>query len=87
MSSETNIFDCLLEPAEMFDLYRKIGTILNNERDIINERIQGKSLRNTLALLLEIKIIQQSEAKYSKQIVCSSFDSFFDTLMTQINSI
>ena len=86
MSSETNIFDCLLEPPEMFDLYRKIGTVLQNERDIKNERVQGKSLRNTLELLLKIKIIQQSKAEYSKLIVCSSFDSFFDTLMIQINN-
>ncbi len=85
MSSETNIFDCLLEPLEMFNLYRKIGTILLNERDIINERGQGKSLRNTLELLLKVEIIQQSGAEYSKLIACSSFDSFYDKLMTQIN--
>ena len=85
MSSETNIFDCLLEPLEMFDLYRKIGTILKNERDIVNERIQGKSLRNTLALLSEIKIVQRTEEEYTKLVVCSSFDSFFDVLMTRIS--
>lgn len=84
MSSDPNIFDCLLDPSEIFALYQKIGTILKNDRDIANERVRGKALNNTLVLLQNTSMIQLCDGEYSKSLICQSRDSFYATLITGI---
>lgn len=86
MSSDPNIFDCLLGSAELFDLYLRIGTILKNSRDIANERGRGKEVRNSLSLLLSAEMIQQCGDEFSKLNSYESFDSFFAALFACIKN-
>ena len=86
MSSDPNIFDCLLDPSELFALYQKIGTILKNDRDIANERIRERALRNTLMLLQDTRIIQHCGDEYAKLINCQTYDSFYSTLIACIKN-
>ncbi len=87
MSSDPNIFECLLDPSEIFDFYQKIGITLKNERDIANERIRGHALRNTLMLLERTEMIQRRDDEYSKLTSCQTFDSFYATLISGIKNI
>ena len=57
MSIDQNVFDCLLDPLEIFAFYQRIGVVLNNNRDIVNERVRGQALHNTLELLQKKGII------------------------------
>lgn len=84
MSSDPNIFDCFLDPPEMFAFYQRIGTILKYDRDIANERINGKALHNTLVLLQNISIIQKCDDEFSKLLICQTLDSFFSSMIARI---
>ena len=86
MSSDPNIFDCLLDPSEIFALYQRIGIVLKNDRDIANERIRGKELHNTLELLQQTAIIQKSNDGYIKLKTNQTLDSFFSTLIAAIKN-
>ena len=84
MSSDPNIFDCLLDPQEIFAFYQRIGTILKNDRDIANERIHGEALRNTLVLLQKTSMIQKHDGEYIKLLLCQTLESFYATLIAKI---
>ena len=84
MTSETNIFNCLLEANDIFYLYTKIGDILKNEIDITNEGFSRKPLANTIELLTQLQIIQVLDGEYIKIEIYSSFDLFFQNLMERI---
>lgn len=86
MSSDPNIFDCLLDPSEIFVLYQKLGSVLKNDRDLANEQIRGQALHNTMKLLQQTSIIQKSEEGYTKLIKDQTPDSFFSTLIAAIKN-
>ena len=86
MSIDQNVFDCLLDPLEIFAFYQRIGVVLNNNRDIVNERVRGQALHNTLELLQKTGIIEKSGDEYKKSIDCSTLDLFFSTLIVRIKS-
>lgn len=86
MSTDPNIFDCLLDPSEMFVFYQRIGTVLRNDRDIANERVRGQALQNTLLLLQNTAMIQHQGEEYSKHSDCLTIDSFFATLIACIKN-
>ena len=86
MSLDPNIFECLLNPSEIFAFYKKIGSVLKNDRDIANERIHGNALHNTLMLLEHTSMIQQREGEYIKLLSCHTRDSFYSTLISEIKN-
>ena len=86
MSSDPNIFDCLLDSKEMFDLYQRIGTVLKNNMDIANEMGRGRAARNSLSLLLGANIIQHCDVEYSKVKNYESSGPFYAALLTSIKA-
>ena len=86
MSSDPNIFECLLDPSEIFAFYQKIGLVLKNDRDIANERLRGNALRNTLLLLEQTLMIQRCDDEYTKRLNCQTKDSFYAALITGIKN-
>lgn len=84
MSTDLNIFDCLLNPSEIYVLYQKLGTVLKNDRDIANERGCGRALHNTLFLLLHTAMIQKLDDKYIKLKNCPTIESFYTLLLASI---
>lgn len=86
MSSDPNIFECLLDPPEIFAFYQKIGSILKNDRDIANERIRGNALHNTLMLLEHTSMIQQRDGEYYKLLSCHTRESFYSTFLAGIKN-
>ena len=86
MSTDLNIFDCLLDPSEIYVLYQKLGTVLKNDRDIVNERVRGRALHNTLFLLLHTAMIQKLDDEYIKLINCPTIESFYPSLLTGIKN-
>ena len=86
MSSDPNIFDCLLDSKEMFDLYQRIGTVLKNNMDIANEMGRGRAARNSLSLLLGTNIIQHCDNEYRKVKNYESSGPFYAALLTCIKA-
>ncbi len=87
MSSDPNIFDCLLGPKEMFNLYQRIGTVLKNSRDIANELGQGREVCNSLSLLLNTEMIHRCDNEYSKTKNYETPDTFFSALLVCVKTI
>lgn len=86
MSTDLNIFDCLLDPSEIFVLYQKLGTVLKNDRDIANERVRGRALHNTLFLLQHTAMIQKLDEKYIKLKNCPTIESFYTSLLEGVKN-
>ncbi len=86
MSTDQNIFDCLLDPSEIFAFYKRIGVVLKNDRDIVNECVRGHALYNTLVLLEYTEMIQQYEDGYRKSIDCQTKDLFYAELISRIKN-
>ena len=84
MSIGTNIFDCLLDPSEIFVFYTKIGEILKNDRDIANEQGRGQELYNTLNLLEQTDMIKRCDDGYKKNIICPTSEIFYTTLIAKL---
>ncbi len=84
MHTDQNIFDCLLDPSEIFTLYQKIGIVLKNDRDIAAERVRGKALKNTLVLLQRTAMIQKKEDEYVKLLYCETYNSFYASLISGV---
>lgn len=84
MSTDPNIFECFLDPAEIYVLYQKIGNVLKNDRDIANEYRRGKALYNTLLLLQRTAMIQKLDDSYIKLSNCFDRDAFFAALLESI---
>lgn len=86
MSTDPNIFECFLDPAEIYVLYQKIGNVLKNDRDIANEYSRGKALHNTLLLLQRTEMIQKHVDSYTKVTNFSDRDSFYETLLESMRN-
>lgn len=86
MSIDPNIFDCLLDPLEIFAFYQKVGVVLKNDRDIANERVRGQALHNTLVLLEHTEMIQQYEDGYKKNTDCPTQSLFYAELISRIKN-
>ena len=86
MSTDPNIFDCLLDSKEMFELYQRIGTVLKSNMDIANEMGRGRAARNSLSLLLGANIIQHCDEEYSKVKNYESSGHFYAALLTGIKA-
>ncbi len=86
MSIDPNIFDCLLDPSEIFVFYQKLGVVLKNDRDIVNERVRGKALHNTLMLLEQTEIVQQYDDRYKKIGDYPTPDLFFSALIARVKN-
>ena len=86
MSTDLNIFDCLLDPLAIFVLYQKLGTVLKNDRDIANEQVRGRALRNTLFLLQHTAMIQKLDEEYIKLKHCPTIELFYPTLLAGIKN-
>ena len=84
MSTEPNIFDCLLDPSEMFAFFQKIGTVLKNDRDIASEQVRGQALHNTLLLLQNTAMIQRHGDEYIKLSDCQTYESFYSALIASL---
>lgn len=86
MSIDPNIFDCLLDPMEIFAFYLKIGVVLKNDRDFFSERVRGQALQNTLVLLEHTGMIQKYENEYKKTIDCPTKVLFYTEFITRIKN-
>ena len=86
MSSDPNIFDCLLDSKEMFELYQRIGTVLKSNMDIANEMGRDRASHNSLSLLLGTNIIQHCDEEYSKVKNYESSGPFYATLLESIKA-
>lgn len=86
MHTDQNIFDCLLDPSEIFDFYLKLGKVLKNDRDISAERVHGKAMQNTLVLLQNTAMIQRRGDEYVKLFYCETYNSFYTALISGIKN-
>ena len=84
MNTDPNIFECLLDPTEIYFFYQRIGTVLKNDRDIANEYSRGKALHNTLLLLQRTAMIQKLDDSYIKLADCPDCDTFYAALLESI---
>ncbi len=84
MNIETNIFNCLLEVSDIYDIYKKIGETINTQTDIVSIGFSRKALQNTISLLLNLQIIQKEENHYSKAIGYKKYDIFCNELLSRI---